>query len=653
MATYGLVQAPISPAQAGSKTYDAPHQHRHSSHLRSPSRRHRPGCLSPLPSPGSPKSEKCTSPACVQFAKLLNDSVDWSANPCQDFDAYVCSGWRSKRKYSVSTELVVRAMSDVIKVISKDYAEDAPPTGQDFLQKVSLLYRSCDLVWRGDHDELPVIREFLLRAGVTWPRRSAQPDVRRTLISLSMEFDWPIVIHVLPLLDYIGMRIPYSFHLAIEETRLLSDSQSKQRSFEFLKSQFSADDSELDGAVTFPETKELESTFFRPLVSVVSRGPVKLLNANDLDKNSWIESLAQYNVSKHASFVSDSPVYVEKFLDLCKRHGEDRTHLFVSWMAARYVSVFANRDLVFNFYSTASPETLWYKHGGFCYGLAYNFVGDYLFAPYNAQVFLPVREDVERIVLSIRNEFASRLSSTPPFSTDTSANISWSSLDVVMNALNLTVIQSKEARQVADSLLPDMNISFVQNWHAAWKTSLSRKGVPVPRALGSQTVDFLAPYAHALDDFVLAPYVLSFPLYEPNLVDAVKYGAFGAVVAVASTQVALVRYSSDNATAQAIDKATTCVDANDWRTAVTLQDFASLDVLAGAFEKYGSRETLSIGFTAPQLVFVSWCFQKCRGHSEDLGDKCNAAVRHVAAFSSAFGCSHGDALNPQTKCSLF
>ncbi|KAH6923778.1 hypothetical protein HPB50_006715 [Hyalomma asiaticum] len=602
---------------------------------------------------GGRKHDRCTSPACNQFAKLLNDSVDWSANPCRDFDAYVCSGWRSKRKYSVSTELIVRAVNAMSQVVSKDPpTEEAHSTGQDFLRKASLFYRSCDVVWRGDRDELPVIREFLLRAGVAWPRRSAAPNVRRTLISLSVEFDWPVGLQVITHTQNTWIRIPYSFGWAIQETRLLGDSPSKQRSFDFLKAKFSAGDSGV-GAVTFPETDELESTFYRPLSEVTTSGEIKLLNANSLEKDKWVEALAEYNVTEQTIFLSDSARYVEKFVDLWREQGEARTHLFVSWMAARYVSLFANRELVFNYYSTTNPDTVMHRHGRFCYALAYKFIGDYLFAPYNARVFLPVRQDVERIVLTIRNEFATRLSLEPPYSTDTSANISWSSLDVVMKALNQTADHSEEAKRVADTLLPDMNISFAQNWHAAWQASRSRKGGLVPRTLGWQTITSLSPYTRLRDDFVLAPYILSFPLYEPTLVDAVKYGSFGAVVAGASAHMAFTRYGRSNASAGALEEARRCIESGDKHAATTLHDLASLSILVGAFEKYGSHETLVCRFTAHQLLFASWCFQKCRGLSEALGNECNAAVRHLAAFSSAFGCSRSDHLNPERKCVVF
>ncbi|XP_075531869.1 uncharacterized protein LOC142564660 [Dermacentor variabilis] len=598
------------------------------------------------------KSEYCNTAACNQFAKLLNDSIDWSGDPCRNFDAYVCSRWHSKSKYSVGTELVVRAIDTMTNVVSKDVQGTSSP-GQDFLQKVSLFYRSCDMVWRGDSDELPVIREFLLRAGIVWPRRPGTPDVLRTLLSLSVELDWPVIIHVVPRKKGVWMRIPRSVKLAVEESKLLSDPQDKRRSFDFLKTKFSGGDS--TGAVNFSDTNRLESTFFQPLADLATRGATEKLNSRSLEKNKWLKLLEQWNVTAAPSFFTDGLKYVNKFLDLWKREGEAHTHLFVSWMAARYVSMFASRDLIFNFYSTTNPETVLYQHGRLCYALVYKFIGDYLFAPYNAQVFLPVRDDVERIVSVIRNKLAAHLSSTPPFSNEASATFRWASLDVVMKALNQTAPHNSNATSAADTLLPDMNNSLAHNWHAAWQASRYGRADSVPYTLGWETILSMSPYTPLHDDFVLAPYVLLFPLYDPNLVDAVKYGSFGAVVARASAQMAIKHYGGANATAQAVDDAWTCVKSIDRDATPTLLDLVSLNVLAEAFEEHGSWGTLAVAkrFTASQLLFVSWCFQKCRGQSEALGDECNVAVRHVVAFSSAFGCSPRDALNPETKCTFF
>ncbi|KAH7933963.1 hypothetical protein HPB49_019751 [Dermacentor silvarum] len=592
----------------------------------------------------------CTTTACSEFAKLIADSVDQSVDPCSDFDAYVCSRWRTTRTYSVNAELVMHAVDVMTKVVSKDTGPDK--TVQTNLDKAGRFYHSCDVVWRGERDELPVIRDYLMRAGIVWPRRSATPNVARTLLSMSILLNWPVVVTMSVSKQTMWISVPYSFFVAAEEKGRLHNDEMRKRSFELLKTHFSEGHDE--EAVTFKDTTELEEDFFHPLADArkhTGRQPV-----NNTDEDRWNYLLPEFNLTAVSRFQSDSVDYVTTFFDLWSQSGEARTHLFVSWMAARYVSTFSNHVLISNFHGTTNYETIKYKQVRWCFSLVYNFIGDLLFAPYNAQVLLPdVRLDVERIVLAIRNAFAARLAATRTSkATKNYTEFQWSSLHTVMAVLKQAAPESDNASALADMLLPDMHESLARNWQAAWKYWSSGIGGHVPRVLGSLAAMHFALFEYWRGDFVLIPYALSFPLYDVNFVDAVKFGALGGVVARASAGLALSHYFRDsNSTREALNEALRCTNSSYREGAWdTLKDVAALNVLADTYEAHGSRYTLAgvRGFTATQLLFVSWCFAKCRGYSEPLSDKCSAALRHVSTFSSAFGCSSGTPLNPVKKC---
>uniref|UniRef100_A0A4V2H9R3 U6-Hexatoxin-Hc1h_1 n=1 Tax=Hadronyche cerberea TaxID=1107879 RepID=A0A4V2H9R3_HADCE len=50
-----------------------------------------------LPSESAPsyrqESEECTSPECQEAARALLESMDTTADPCQNFYRYACGGW--------------------------------------------------------------------------------------------------------------------------------------------------------------------------------------------------------------------------------------------------------------------------------------------------------------------------------------------------------------------------------------------------------------------------------------------------------------------------------------------------------------------------------------------------------------------------------
>ncbi|KAK8766458.1 hypothetical protein V5799_006758 [Amblyomma americanum] len=345
------------------------------------------------------------------------------------------------------------------------------------------------------------------------------------------------------------------------------------------------------------------------------------------------------------------------FADLWKKLGEDKTHVLISWMAARYASLFVNYELVSNYYGTTNKDFIKYMHEHWCYELAYVFFGDFLFAPYNAIVFQrDVRRDVEHIALNIRNEFQARLSKRLTHPVDAYMEVLWSSLEAVLSWLTTTVHQRETESIEINSLLPDMNLSLTRNLEAAWKTTRRASNATPPQKLGWRAVHMFLPYDLRFGDFVLALYILLFPCYDMNVVDAVKYGALGAHMAKASVDLFLNNYAISNLTDQAAEDALDCASMSDTTKATkTLSDVTPLDVLLQVFAAYGSQWMLAglKSLTATQLLFIAWCYIRCCGYSEPLDDECNTAVKHATAFSTAFTCTRGAPLNVEKKCSIF
>ncbi|KAK8756916.1 hypothetical protein V5799_000384 [Amblyomma americanum] len=52
-----------------------------------------------------------------------------------------------------------------------------------------------------------------------------------------------------------------------------------------------------------------------------------------------------------------------------------------------------------------------------------------------------------------------------------------------------------------------------------------------------------------------------------------------------------------------------------------------------------------------QVFFMTYCLMTCATDSN--GDPCNVPMRHSHKFAATFGCSSGDAMNPEEKCSFF
>ena len=64
---------------------------------------------------------KCETEECKQFVDIVNNKIDPSADPCEDFDAYACGGWKSNSEIpSTSGSLtqfgvVSKALTETLK----------------------------------------------------------------------------------------------------------------------------------------------------------------------------------------------------------------------------------------------------------------------------------------------------------------------------------------------------------------------------------------------------------------------------------------------------------------------------------------------------------------------------------------------------------
>ncbi|KAH9376436.1 hypothetical protein HPB48_022607 [Haemaphysalis longicornis] len=604
---------------------------------------------------GDHNAGPCTSRVCTEFAKVLSDTIDNTADPCHSFDAYVCTGWHAAHRFPVRVKVISTALQDMIISVSK--GTDLPPDNQSFHQKVGLFFLSCYDVLREGHDQVPMIREQLRAAGIVWPRRSRKPNVIRTLIYLSLELDWSVVVRVTPLRHRVQIDPAMSFWLSMQEQEKRSQTTRRRQSFELLKAHFSSGTNE--PSVEFNDTDTLEQAFFPALAFAYNKqdGSVEQFPSGSLRESKWIHTLADFNVTEVPEFTTRNLGFVEAFLDLCEHYGEVETHLFISWMAVRYAGMFANPELISNHYDSGDGNMIRYRHGHWCYMLTYKFIGDLLLAPYNAHVYTAtVRQDVERLVLSVRSKLAERLSTRAPYADDSSLTIEWSSLDTLLSALSIGAPGSKHSTAL-EHTIPSMTNSLVANWQALWKTIGSRNERIFSRTFRRGEEFSFAFYSASRGDFVLAPHVLTFPIYDVGLVDAVKYGAFGGLVATVSSNLAFGHYRTTNVTSSAVEDSMTCVNRSSPQreAAEIVTSIAALDVAVAAFRDQGSQHVIkdAIHLTPMELLFVSWCFLRCPGRLQALSDGCDSIVRHIPEFSRAFKCNIGTPLNPPEKCTLF
>ncbi|XP_065290497.1 uncharacterized protein [Dermacentor albipictus] len=141
------------------------------------------------PPPLTRKDMVCEVRECQEHATLVARTLNRTLDPCQDFSAFVCSGWRPLVDYSDSVEVDarVRWTTSLVAQLNEGRA------GLKIMNKPEALYRTCTL--RSLTDVANATRElaaFMNQLGLPWPHRPPKPaDPIDLLVKLSFVWDLP------------------------------------------------------------------------------------------------------------------------------------------------------------------------------------------------------------------------------------------------------------------------------------------------------------------------------------------------------------------------------------------------------------------------------------------------------------------------------
>ncbi|CAN7938305.1 unnamed protein product [Ixodes hexagonus] len=159
----------------------------------------------------------------------------------------------------------------------------------------------------------------------------------------------------------------------------------------------------------------------------------------------------------------------------------------------------------------------------------------------------------------------------------------------------------------------------------------------------------------------IAPYSGSLPVYDLEVVEAVKYGAFGVLLSVAAFDVLLDSVPSNTPLLQQVEDSLRCF-AGPGGTYDMRQDFGvPLQVVWETFEALPPEQRTRWlddipSYSEEQIFFMMACYLTCGGGTGDgqsLEAICNRGVRETPRFSTAFSCPYGGAMNPQNRCTFF
>ncbi|XP_070394067.1 endothelin-converting enzyme homolog [Dermacentor albipictus] len=614
-----------------------------------------------LPGRPGPIPKLCSTFECVMYGKQLSSSIDASVPPCHNFTRFVCGGWQREHQLSVREELNERVIEHMTRLVR---TMAVPAADQNSVQRAAAVYRSCDKVLQGERDELATVKRALLEAGITWPRYNIDRDVVHTLLYSSLRLGWHVILRVDPRWSEEGVATLLvdpgeAYHFVVRRARVLN--ADFEQYFNILRDIFLCSD---NNVTTFEDVMHFEDSFHDKLTAAYYER-TEYRDFPDrtflgLGDTRWMDVLTKLNVTvdKHFQVLTTGHRFVYSFFDLWDNHGETVAYGYTSWCTVQVAALYANRDLVLNYYGGSARRAQAY-HGAFCVTAAYTFSRYAVFGSYSAEMLRgSMRTMAEAMTRTVGDSFLRRLARWRLFSRNIQVVGNWSSSSLSRAFRSFEAVHDP-------ALAPaglDMNDSFVQNWR---KSTLVSRGADDSVLLAAvNSLELFAVYLFgARKEFQLLPVALSFPLFDIALTAPVVYAGFGASVAWALGLLFLAAYSSDPSTNTTVAQLKECVAGKprgaeldaDTVTAVALAAEAVLDAL-----EQGVQATTDLPipqlehFTPTQLFFVALCFVHCEGGYArgNRADICDLSFRNVRRFASAFDCAAESPMNPTQRCGV-
>ncbi|KAH7964581.1 hypothetical protein HPB51_027182 [Rhipicephalus microplus] len=128
----------------------------------------------------------CTTKGCEEHKNRIETQLDKSVDPCDDFRAYVCGGWASRKEFRLSrsqmSDMHLAWLYKLPKTLDSGVAHF--PIGR----KVDAMFKSCVTPGKS---QVNVMKEFMKERGMLWPEKPPE-DVDPAMVLFDLSFNWNV-----------------------------------------------------------------------------------------------------------------------------------------------------------------------------------------------------------------------------------------------------------------------------------------------------------------------------------------------------------------------------------------------------------------------------------------------------------------------------
>ncbi|XP_050037950.2 membrane metallo-endopeptidase-like 1 [Dermacentor andersoni] len=615
----------------------------------------------------------------------IENQLDKSLNPCDDFADYVCRRWTTRQKLLLSRS----EMWDMLLSWLYNLPERLNTGFSRFpiAKKVIAMFNACN---KQGGSQIHITKEFMRARGIVWPEKAEEAvSPEKALFDLSV--NWNVHLwFTLKIFPFISKETPRL--IFVEPNELMRwlkavfsqiPKQTFQRVYKELFRVFSNDTS------SEPEPEDILKTYgvlervFNILVPSrrYKPGITKLLSLSDMDYNSSfpigshlmnvLNSVAAFDppISLNDLVIMKESSNIGKIFDMITDFGNEVVLRHLSWLFVLEYGALAHPAAVL-FILRGSGNRARQALPRYC---ACQVESSYkLLVAAMASVGLFSEQERRRI-----DEHLAAI-------VEEAANKTWAVSWLDNDTKKIAVAKLKSVRTVlwpSDKFLTPEALdevyanftysasSFAEYWietRRSQRLMFGSQAAEEEMFLDDSTMLPYVHYKHVLNHLTLSMGALAPPLYCKDGTNAMFYG--GLLYAYARELMTAI--DSDGVRFNPKGEFVTSwlsygiQDTFEKRTLRCLPgnisifpDVPAMEVAYAAFKRHHheNNSRLSEELTEEKVFFITTCLPSCSSTPADniYGGDCNKAVMNFAPFAEAFGCPAGSKMNPASKCPFY
>ncbi|XP_049518471.1 neprilysin [Dermacentor silvarum] len=633
----------------------------------------------------------CRNTQCRGYAQLFLVNVNWTVNPCSDFEAYVCSKWKlSSDPYAYGSALGTYAIQEWFNVFHTMIVEG--PQRFAAARKAQAMFDVCLINSSDNGSSAALLRQFMLDRKIPWPD---DPLLNASPLGVLVDlaYNWRLnmwfrlkvrrtpkkALHTLLITTSNSAPLWSAYkEVAIRAEGIVSYWNRFHDTFAMHQPRRSEQEIERIENVEQNVLAELQQVIDK---DVAEPGEFSLNDIANITTNiasqRWIEELSAnarveggYGLSDR--IVTNDVALLEAVDKLFSKYDRRSLLLHISWFFIQAFAPLEDRNLL-----PMSSDGTWpsmVRRRRLCstrVEMSYQLLVRSLVALtiFTAQSRKAISGYLGFVTQLARN----KMSALPWFADESFRRAASSKLQ------SSTVVLWPPKDLLTDEGLTAMyanfssnEVSLVEHWVNDMKAARALRRQPKYDEVQDYPLSFMQPlfqYDYIMNRVLISAAALRMPAYSGQGTKSMLYGGLGfsyALQLVKALDPAGLRVDADGNVNSWAPKEWSEAIAN--RSALChgsssdkslFPEVPALELAYAAYEMapgdtpYPGRVTMA--FNEDQVFFITVCLSLCNlspTFGSMRGD-CNKAVANFAKFARAFKCAPRDPMNPVTRCSFF